>query len=237
VPYCSQCGERLSPNANFCPNCGVSLAQVPPIEGIQPGRKAKTVEGNYEAEEAVPEKTPEPTPYPEYVAPTMIPQPVATEHVPQPAKVRTSRSTANRIGALIFFAMGIAGICIGTFILLVALSIMIGAISDPDFIHVIPIVGQYLSGNVTTIALMILLMMLSAFHFVAGNWLYQSIKRGGIMGIIITAFDILISILGVILFPAIADFGYVVILLCALLMLLVIAGWNSLHSEIENIEG
>jgi hypothetical protein len=166
----------------------------------------------------------------------MIPPPVATEHVPQPAKVRTSRSTANQIGALIFFALGIIGICIGTFILLVAVSIMIGA-TDPNFIHVIPIVGQYLSGNMTTITLMILLMLLSAFHFVAGNWLYQSLKRGGIMGIIITAFNIIISILGISFFPAIAAFGYIVILLCALLMLLVIAGWNSLHSMIEIGEG
>jgi hypothetical protein len=235
VPYCSQCGERLSPNANFCPNCGVSLAQVPPMEDIQPSKKTKNV-GDYEAERAVPEKTPEPTPYPEYVAPTMIPEPVATEHVSQPVKVRTSRSTTNRIGALIFFAVGIAGICIGTLIMLIAVALITGAITNPNFfVQNVPIVGKYLKGDATTITLMILLMVLSAFHFVAGNWLYQSLKRGGILSIVITAFDIIVSIIGISLFPAIATLGYVVILLSALLMLLVIANWNSFHSEIENV--
>lgn len=215
----------------------MSLAQVPPTEDIQPSKKVKKVVGDYEAEGAVPEKTPEPTPYPEYVAPMMIPEPVATEHVPQPVKVRTSRSTTNHIGALIFIAMGLVGISIGSFIMLVAVAIMTGAITIPDyFTNIIPIFGQYLSGNTATITLMILLMVLSAFHFVAGNWLYQSLKRGGTLGIVLTAFNIVVSILGIYLFPAIAVFGYIIILLCALLMLLVIANWNSLHSDIENVE-
>jgi hypothetical protein len=197
--------------------------------------ETKKVEGNYGAEEAVPAKTPETSSYPEYAAPTMIPPPVATEDVPQPVRVKTKTSTANHFGALIFFAMGVVGICIATLILLIAVAIMTGTIANHNFMNEIPVIGHYFGGNVITITLMILLMVLSAFHFVAGNWLYQSLKRGGILSIVVTAFNIIVSIIGIILFPAVAVLGYIIILISALLMLLVIANWNSLHSEIENI--
>ena len=229
MPYCSQCGEKLAPNVNFCPNCGVSLAQVPPITSLAPPKRAK-------GEGESPEPAAEPvasTPFPEYSGPTYK-EPVSDELVvSKPIKVRTvTRSSATTVAAIAFFVLGVAGVCVSVFLMLVISSVMAGAISS-DFLSSIPVLSSVIEPNLTWFTLSFLLILISVIHFITGNWLWQSLKRGGILGLTLTSFSIALSIIGIIMAPIISQLGYVLIMINALLLLLVIIGWNSLHVSTE----
>jgi hypothetical protein len=231
MPYCSQCGEKLAPNVNFCPNCGVSLAQVPPITSLAPPKHTKDSDG---IEQPEPMAQPvAPTPFPEYAGPTYK-EPVSDDLiVSKPIKVRTvARSTTMTIASIAFFALGIAGVCVSVFLMLVISSVMAAAIS-PDFLSSIPYMSSLLEPNLTWFTLSFLLLLISVIHFITGNWLWQSLKRGGILCLTLTSFNIAISIIGLYLAPVIAPLAYVMVMINALLLLLVIIGWNSLHVNTE----
>jgi len=231
MPYCSQCGEKLTPNVNFCPNCGVSLAQVPPITSLAPPKRAK---GKDEMEQPEPQAQPvAPTSFPEYAGPTYK-EPVSEDLVvSKPIKVRTvTRAMATTIASIAFFVLGIAGVGVSVFLMLVISSVMAAAIS-PDFMSSIPILSSVIEPNLTWFTLSFLLLLISVIHFITGNWLWQSLKRGGILGLTLTTFNIAISIIGLFLAPAITPLAYVMVMVNALLLLLVIIGWNSLHINTE----
>jgi hypothetical protein len=229
MPYCSQCGEKLTPNVNFCPNCGVSLAQVPPITSLSTPKRATSKE----PEQLEPQAQPEPTPFPEYTSSTYK-EPTNEELVaPKPIKVKTTtRSSPITLASGIFFILGIGGVCVSVFLMLVIGSIMAGAIS-PDFIANIPMLGEIVQPNLAWFTLSFLLLLISIIHFITGNWLWQSLKRGGILGLTLTSFNIAISIIGLLLAPSIAYLGYFLIMVNAILLLLVLMGWNSLHIPSE----
>lgn len=231
MPYCSQCGEKLAPNVNFCPNCGVSLAQVPPITSIAPPKRPKGAEG---AEQPEPQAQPvAPTPFPEYTGPTYK-EPASDDLVVnKPIKVRTiTRATTTTVASIAFFVEGIIGVCVSVFLMLVIGSVMSAAIS-PDFLLSIPFLSGVMEPNLTWFTLSFLLLLISIIHFITGNWLWQSLKRGGILGLTLTSFNVGISIIGIILAPIISPLGYVLIMVNALLLLLVIMSWNSLHVSAE----
>jgi hypothetical protein len=231
MPYCSQCGEKLNPNVNFCPNCGVSLAQVPPITSLAPPKSAK---GKGDVAEPEPQSQPvAATPFPEYTGPTYK-EPTSDDLiVTKPIKVRTvSRSTTTTIASIAFFVMGIVGVSVSVFLMLVISSVMAQAIS-PDFISSIPFLSSVIEPNLTWFTLSFLLLLISVIHFITGNWIWQSLKRGGILGLTLTSFNIAISIIGLIITPVIAPLGYVLVMVNALLLLLIIIGWNSLHVNSE----
>jgi hypothetical protein len=229
MPYCSQCGEKLAPNVNFCPNCGVSLAQVPPITSLAPPKRVK---GDGEQPEPAAEPV-APTSFPEYTGPAYK-EPVNEDLVvAKPIKVRTtSRSTATTVASVSFFSLGIAGVCVSVFLMLVISSVMSAAIS-PDFLLTIPFLSSIIAPDITWFTLSFLLLLISVIHFITGNWLWQSLKRGGILGLTLTSFNIAISIIGIVVTPIISQLGYVMIMINALLLLLVIIGWNSLHINNE----
>lgn len=230
MPYCSQCGEKLTPNVNFCPNCGVSLAQVPPITSLAAPKRTKAKD---EPEQAEPQSMPAPTPFPEYTGPSFKEPSVDDLVVPKPIKVRTmTRSSPVTVSALAFFTLGIIGVSVSVFLMLVISSIMGGAII-PEFIESIPLLSGLLQPNLTWFTLSFLLLLISIIHFVTGNWIWQSLKRGGILGLTLTSFNVAISIIGLIVAPSIAPLGYVLIMVNALLLLLVLIGWNSLHVNSE----
>lgn len=230
MPYCSQCGEKLTPNVNFCPNCGVSLAQVPPITSLAAPKRTKTKD---EPEQTEPQSMQAPTPFPEYTGPSFKEPSVDDLVVPKPIKVRTmTRSSPVTVSALAFFTLGIIGVSVSVFLMLVISSIMGGAII-PEFIESIPLLSGLLQPNLTWFTLSFLLLLISIIHFVTGNWMWQSLKRGGILGLTLTSFNVAISIIGLIVAPSIAPLGYVLIMVNALLLLLVLIGWNSLHVNSE----
>ncbi len=139
-----------------------------------------------------------------------------------------TRASATTLASVLFFALGIGGVCVSVFLMLVISSVMAGAIS-PDFIGTLPLLGQIIAANLTWFTLAFLLILISIIHFIAGNWLWQSLKRGGILGLTLTSFNIAISIIGLFLAPPIAPLGYAMIMVNGLLLLLVLMGWNSLH--------
>ena len=229
MPFCSQCGDRLSPNANFCPNCGVSLAQVPPSASLIASRVVARKENYDSFEPSTPsDGNPEPSPYPEFMG-GEPPKPTDTPVELDLPKVVPQRGMANMLGSAIFFIIGVAGVCASIFLLLLSTSIAAGAVSS-SFVTSLPFIGNIVSGTVTAISLELLLLLLASFHFVAGNWLWQSLKRGGILGVTIIAFNIGISIMAIILFPAMAIIGYAFIIVSVLMLLMAIAGWNALHA-------
>lgn len=227
MPYCSQCGEKLTANINFCPNCGVSLAQVPPIASLSTTKQKKDKEEPTPLEPQAPPAAP--TPFPEYSGPTYK-EPTSEELVtPKPIKVRTStRATATTVASIIFFILGIVGVGMSVFLMLVISSIMSGAII-PEFLDSIPFLGALIQPDLTWFTLSFLLLLISVIHFIAGNWLWQSLRRGGIIGLTLTSFNVAISIISLLLTPAIAPMAYVMIMINGLLLLLVLIGWNSLH--------
>lgn len=227
MPYCSQCGEKLNSNINFCPNCGVSLAQVPPITSLSATKHTKGKDEPEAPEPQAPQAAP--TPFPEYTGPTYK-EPTSEELVvPKPIKVRTStRSTATTVASIVFFILGIGGVGVSVFLMLVISSIMSGAIT-PEFINSIPFLGGLIQADLTWFTLSFLLLLISIIHFITGNWLWQSLRRGGILGLTLTSFNVAISIIGLLLAPTVAPLGYTMIMINALLLLLVLIGWNSLH--------
>lgn len=231
MPYCSQCGEKLNSNVNFCPNCGVSLAQVPPITSLSATKRTKSKDV---AEQLEPQaEQPAPTPFPEYTGPSYQ-EPTGEELVvPKPIKVRTiARSSPTTLASIIFFILGVGGVCVSVFLMLVIGSVMGGAIA-PEFMNSIPLLSGLVEPNLTWFTLSFLLLLISIIHFVTGNWLWQSLKRGGILGLTLTSFNIAISIIGLLLAPSIAPLCYVLIMINAILLLLVLIGWNSLHINNE----
>jgi hypothetical protein len=227
MPYCSQCGEKLTPNVNFCPNCGVSLAQVPPITSLAAPKQIKDKD---EAGPVEPQaQQPAPTPFPEYTGPSYKEPTNEDLVVPKPIKVRTTtRSSTTTLASIIFFILGVGGVSVSVFLMLVISSVMAGAI-NPEFMTGLPLLGGVIEPNLTWFTLAFLLILISIIHFITGNWLWQSLKRGGILGLTLTSFNIAISIIGLLLAPSIAPLGYVMVMINALLLMLVLIGWNSLH--------
>ena len=231
MSYCSQCGEKLTPNVNFCPNCGVSLAQVPPITSLAAPKRTKSKD---EAEQLEPQaQQPAPTPFPEYTGPSYKEPTNEDLVVPNPIKVRTMTSSSpTTFASIVFFILGIGGVCVSVFLMLVIGSVMAGAINS-EFINSIPLLSGLIQPNLTWFTLSFLLVLISIIHFITGNWLWQSLKRGGILGLTLTSFNIAISIIGLLLAPSIAPLGYALIMINAILLLLVLIGWNSLHINNE----
>lgn len=231
MPYCSQCGEKLTANVNFCPNCGVSLAQVPPITSLSGPKHPKGKEEPEQQEPEAPQAAT--TPFPEYTGPTYKEPTSEDLMAPKPIKVRTmTRSSPTTLASVIFFILGVGGVCISVFLMLVISSVMSGAI-NPEFMNSIPFLGGLIEPNLTWFTLAFLLVLISIIHFISGNWLWQSLKRGGILGLTLTSFNVAISIIGLLLAASVAPLGYVLIMINALLLLLVLIGWNSLHINTE----
>src|SRR5512136_556165 len=115
MPYCSQCGEKITSNVNFCPNCGVSLAQVPPITSLTAPKRTKSKD---EVELLEPQaEQPAPTPFPEYTGPSYKEPTSEDLVVPKPVKVRTiTRSSPTTLASIIFFILGIGGVCVSVFL-------------------------------------------------------------------------------------------------------------------------
>jgi hypothetical protein len=229
MPFCSQCGDRLSPNANFCPNCGVSLAQVPPTASLVANRVVR--KESYDSfETSTPtDSNPEPSPYQDYTNMDKPKPPEAVVAANMP-KITPQRSAANIAGSAIFFVIGISGVCASIFLLLLSTSILAGAVSL-SFVKGVPFVGGIISGSVVAISLELLVLLLASFHFVAGNWLWQSLKRGGILGVTIIGFNIVISILAILYFPSLEIIGYAVVIVSVFMLLMAIAGWSALHAS------
>jgi lysylphosphatidylglycerol synthetase-like protein (DUF2156 family) len=231
MPFCSQCGERLSPNANFCPNCGVSLAQVPPIASTSPIKREQP--DDYPAFDSQKTASQEVASFPEYIGP-QLKSPDALAEL-KPVSKPIHRTIATTISSVIFFTVGILGLCLGIFLLLLTASLLANAISL-SFFNSLPYVSKVIGGSVNSLSLELLLILLAGFHFVAGNWLWQSLKRGGILGFTVAAFNFLICALVLVFFPVISTIAYIVIVVNTLLLLTVLLGWNSLHSASEVTE-
>jgi len=198
---------------------------------LAPPKRAK---GEEAAEQPEPQAQPAaPTPFPEYTGPTYKEPTNEDLVVTKPIKVHTvTRAMATTVASIAFFVEGIIGVCVSVFLMLVIGSVMGGAIS-PDFMMAIPFLSSVIAPNITWFTLSFLLLLIAVIHFIAGNWLWQSLKRGGILGLTLTAFNVGISIIGLILSPDVATLCYILIMVNGLLLLLVLIGWNSLHVNTE----
>lgn len=207
------------------------MAQVPPTASTNPIKREQS-EGYPVFDNQAKITSHERGAYPEYIGPQLKSPDVMIE--PEKSVARPmGRTTATTLSSSIFFIIGIIGLCIGVFLLLFSGSLMAGAVSL-SFFKALPYVSAIIKGDVISLSLEFLLILLSGFHFVAGNWLWQSLRRGGILGFTIIGFNFLICVLVIFFFPVIATFAYVVIVVNALLLLTVLLGWNTLHPTIPS---
>jgi len=236
MPYCSQCGEMLSPNANFCPSCGVSLAQVPPVSSIDSVRVPKIRDNAAQMSELyVDEPSASASPATET---TNQDQTERMETYPLPAFDQTAavpvrisqRSAAITVSSVLYFSVGMVGLLLSVLLLVASLSLNLGYVNI-SFFGFLPIIGKYLSGSTTALSLEFLLLVLSAFHFITGNWLWRSLKRGAVLGTTVALSNIGIAVVVLLLFPYLADASYLIMTVSALLILAVVSGWSSLHAE------
>jgi len=122
------------------------------------------------------------------------------------------RSATITVAAILFFIIGIIDV-IGSLLI----------IAGGGLISSIPIFG-FFSGAVLFLGF--ILLIFGALEIAAGNWLWQSLRKGGTLGIIIAVLGMLISIPLLLAIPAIVAID---IIIDILLVILIAAGWNTLH--------
>jgi len=129
-------------------------------------------------------------------------------------EVLTIRPASITVASILFYIFGILGI-IGSLILLGGGSILYG----------VPYVG-WLTGGVF-IAFGIIGLIISILDILAGYWLWHSLRKGGIIGIIVCVLSIIVSI-PELLIPSMAALTGVSILIDIVLIILIGIGWKSL---------
>ena len=129
-------------------------------------------------------------------------------------EVSEVRPASITIASILFYIFGILGI-IGS------LAILGGG----SVIYSVPYVG-WLAGGVL-VAIGIIGFILYLLYLLAGYWLWHSQRKGGIVGIIVSVLDILISI-PMILIHAFTVLTGISVLIDIVLIVLIAVGWSSL---------
>jgi len=129
-------------------------------------------------------------------------------------EVSEVRPASITIASILFYIFGILGI-IGS------LAILGGG----SIIFSVPYVG-WLAGDVL-VAIGIIGFIIYLLYLLAGYWLWHSQRKGGIVGIIVSVLDILISI-PMILIHAFTVLTGISVLIDIVLIVLIAVGWSSL---------
>ena len=122
------------------------------------------------------------------------------------------RSGAIAVAATLFFIIGIIDV-IGSLLMITA----------GGLISSIPIFGLF---SAIPLALGFILIMIGIFNIVAGYWLWHSLRKGGVLGMILAILGILVSTALLFVFGPVAA---VDIIIYIVLVILIAAGWSTLR--------
>jgi hypothetical protein len=94
----------------------------------------------------------------------------------------------------------------------------------------IPLIGGFAAlASAVVIGASFLFLIVSAMYVLAGNWLWKSLKKGGVLGIILSIIGIIISIVTLPI-PVIGGPSSIIGIIIDILMLILLAvGWRELR--------